>query len=122
MNAEVNDTKVVRTVFTFEKVEHGWGEIVPELRERFAQLTHVDRARTVAIEVSVDVLPILDSVGEYMSEYTYVQVQRTLMYFQRPENSLKPIVPVRSVSYNEAHRVSREVHLPRVTGTHEDRH
>ena len=49
-----------RTVLALELVEEARREVVAELRERVAQLAHVDRTRAVPVEVSVDVLPVLD--------------------------------------------------------------
>lgn len=48
------------TVFALDKLEELRREVVAELAERVVQLVRVDRAGSVAIEVPVDVLPVLD--------------------------------------------------------------
>lgn len=53
-----------RTVLALDLVEEARREVVAELRERVAQLAHVDRARAVSVEVPVDVLPVLDVFPE----------------------------------------------------------
>lgn len=48
------------TVFALDELEELRREVVPELAERVVQLVGVNRAGSVAIEVPVDVLPVLD--------------------------------------------------------------
>ena len=55
---------MIRGGRALELVEEARREVVAELRERVAQLAHVDRARAVSVEVLVDVLPVFDVLPE----------------------------------------------------------
>lgn len=69
-----------------------------------------DSTTSVDVELAEDTLPFLDVAGD---DRTTCQTPNSVgggmvdTYFQRPENSLKPMVPLRSASNMFLRRASR---------------
>ena len=86
------------TILALEQVQQARREVVAELRQRLAQLALVDRPGAVAVEVAEDILPVLD----VLPEAGELQLRVSGGINERGDvelASLKPIVPLRSVSY-----------------------